>query len=95
MLRKPPRSTTVREPVQVYLTADDSDLLRRLTESTGLSKAEILRRGIRSFAAAQGGPSPMLEFLAAGADEEWPEGIAADHDAVLAQEYGATRKKRR
>jgi hypothetical protein len=81
--------------VQVYLTADDSDLLRRLTETTGLAKAEILRRGLRSFAATQGGPSPMLQFLADGATEEWPEDIARDYDAILAEEYARPRKKRR
>jgi hypothetical protein len=50
-----------------------------------LSRAEILRRGIRSFAAAaQGGArSPMLAFLAEMADQEWPAGMAERHDELL------------
>lgn len=79
-----PRPRMVREPVQVYLAPDDSELLNRLSRETGLSKAEILRRGIRSFAAEQGGPSPMLRFLSESTTGEWPEGVAADHDRVLA-----------
>ena len=39
----------VREPVQVYLDAGDRDLLESLARSTGLSKAELLRRGLRKL----------------------------------------------
>ncbi len=96
---KPARSPrSVREPVQVYLAADDRDLLNRLAEETGLTKAEILRRGMRSFAREQSGASPMLRFVAEGAGKEWPEAVAANHDDVLAESYrGATKtpKKRR
>jgi hypothetical protein len=90
-----PRST-VREPVQVYLEADDSALLARLAAETGLSKAEILRQGMRSFARAQSGTSPMLRFLDEAGASNAPAGAAADHDAVLAESYrGVAKKKRR
>jgi len=85
----------VREPVQVYLAADDSDLLNRLAGETGLSKAEILRRGVRSYAREQGGDSPMLRFLNEGGADGWPGAVAASHDAVLADSYKAPAKKRR
>lgn len=85
----------VREPVQVYLAPDDSDLLQRLAEQSGLAKAEILRRGIRSYAAEHGGPSPMLQFLATSTATGWPDAVAVDHDAVLAEAYRPARKKRR
>lgn len=88
-------STSVREPVQVYLAPDDRDLLSRLAEETGLSKAEILRRGVRSFAREQAGSSPMLRFLAETGGEGWPKAVAVDHDAALAEAYRAPARKRR
>ncbi len=90
-----PRSRAVREPVQVYLAPDDSALLHRLTEETGLSKAEILRRGVRSFARDQGTASPMLRFVDSSDAKGWPRAAAASHDAVLAQSYASSGRKRR
>ena len=90
------RPTEVREPVQVYLASDDSALLARLVAETGLAKAEILRRGVRSFAREQAGDaSPMLRFLNESGPEGWPTDIAANHDAALADEYRAARKGRK
>lgn len=79
--------------MQVYLAPDESDLLRRLASEAGLSKAEVLRRGIRSFAAERGA-SPMLRFLSDDA-EGWPTSVAARHDDVLAEAYRAPSRKRR
>jgi hypothetical protein len=90
---RPPAS--VREPVQVYLAPDDRDLLNRLAAETGLTKAEILRRGMRSFAREQGDASPMLRFITESAAGEWPEGVAEKHDEILADSYRPTTKKRR
>jgi len=87
--RSASRPRVVREPVQVYLAPDDSALLARLTDESGLSKAEILRRGMRGFALAQRGASPMLRFLREGIDGRWPAAVAVDHDAVLAGSYRA------
>lgn len=91
----PPRPRSVREPAQVYLATDDRDLLARLTQVTGLSKAEVLRRGLRSFAREQGGESPMLRFLEASAGGEWPSALAGDHDAALTEAYLGRAVKRR
>ena len=85
----------VREPVQVYLTADDSAVLSRLVETSGLSKAEILRRGLRQFAAEHGGGSPMLQFIDSAQGDGWQPDVAANHDAVLADGYRPTVRKRR
>jgi hypothetical protein len=93
--RSPSSPGRVREPVQVYLEADDSSLLARLAASTGLSKAEVMRRGMRAFAREQDLESPMLRFVAENAAGDWPSGVAADHDAVLADSYAGHRGKRR
>jgi len=51
---KPPRRhRSGREAVQVYLSADDIALVNRLSADTGLSKAEIVRRGLKSLAREQ------------------------------------------
>ena len=41
----------VREPVQVYTEPDDKALLDQLAAETSLSRAELLRRGLRRIAA--------------------------------------------
>jgi hypothetical protein len=89
-------NSSVREPVQVYLAPDDRDLLARLVEETGLSKAEILRRGVRSFAREQRVTSPMLRFVAESGEAGWPNDIAKSHDDALAASYrtGPKRKRR-
>ena len=95
MPKSAPRSPLVREPVQVYLAPDDSALLSRLAEESGLSKAEILRRGVKSYAREQRGTiAPMLRFLTESSPEGWPDNVGVDHDAVLADAYQAPRKKR-
>ena len=91
---KPTKPMMVREPVQAYLAPDDSALLARLAAETGLAKAEVLRRGIRSFAAEQAGPSPMLRFVAEEAGGAWPAAAATDHDAVLAEAYRGRSRRR-
>ena len=92
---KPPPPRTIREPVQVYLAPDDSALLHRLTQETGLSKAEVLRRGLRSFARDQGATSPMLQFVESGDAQGWPRAAAVNHDAVLAESFEPPKRKRR
>ncbi len=88
---------SVREPVQVYLTADDAQMLTRLAADTGLSKAEVLRQGLRSYARAHGqsGQSPMLRFIADSPATGWPKDVAADLDKALAAAYKGVSKKGR
>lgn len=91
MPRKP---SVVREPVQVYLDAADRSLLDETAERTGLSRAEILRRGLRRAAAdllAEHRPGAAFESLvgALGDDPDLPDDLAARHDAYL---YGDRQK---
>lgn len=80
----------MREPLQVYLDRDERAMLDRLAKATGLSRAEILRRGIRSFAAEYAPEmSPMLQFLERIAATKWPADTPSDiserHDDYLAE----------
>jgi hypothetical protein len=50
---------------------------------------------MRAFAREQDLESPMLRFVAENAAGDWPSGVAADHDAVLADSYAGHRGKRR
>ena len=93
--RTPRPAKEVREPVQVYLAPDERDLLNRLAAESGLSKAEVLRRGMRSFAREQSGASPMLAFIAESQAGTWPESAAVRHDEILAESYRAATRKRR
>jgi hypothetical protein len=94
-MRKPGKSRpkAVREPVQVYLASDDSALLASLAEEAGLSKAEVLRRGLRSFGRERGAASPMLRFMNQIAKEPWNEVIGDRLDEVLAEEYLGRRRR--
>ncbi|MGH7671601.1 MAG: CopG family transcriptional regulator [Gemmatimonadales bacterium] len=76
----------VREPLQVYLDPDERALLDRLARDTGLSRAEILRRGLKSFAADRG-VSPMLEFMDSLKDADFPPDMGARHDDYLDAAY--------
>ena len=78
----------VREPLQVYLGRDERAMLDRLAKETGLARAEILRRGILSFAREQApATSPMLEFLRSIRGDDWPEDIGERHDDYLTEAY--------
>lgn len=87
----------VREPVQVYLDPSDSALLLEVARRTGLPKAEILRRGLRSVAdhlLAEGAPGWSMDRLvgALGDDPALPRDLASRHDEYL---YGIPRRARR
>jgi hypothetical protein len=83
-----PKHTRVREPVQVYLDPVDRSLLEDVAERTGLSRAEILRRGLRRVAGdllAEHEPGAAFERLvgALGDDPSLPPDLAAHHDEYL------------
>jgi hypothetical protein len=83
--KKPMR---VREPVQVYLEAPDLDLLMRLGSTTGLTKAELLRRGLRRLASdelTERKPGWSLDVLEAALGTGQPPDLAARHDHYLAE----------
>jgi hypothetical protein len=78
----------VREPLQIYIAPDERRFLDMLSEETGLSRAEILRRGMRSFAAERAGDNgPMQKFMQAMRGRRWPADMAIAHDDHLADAY--------
>ena len=87
MTKRPPQKA-VREPVQVYLEAPDRVLLERAAVATGLSRAEVLRRGLQRFAAELlADESPALAFLQSAATatpHHAAPDVAARHDDYLA-----------
>jgi hypothetical protein len=85
---KKSRSLKVREPIQIYIDADERRLLDQLADATGLSRAEILRQGLRSFAAEQAGTDgPMESFMKSLHKKPFPADIAERHDDHLAAAY--------
>jgi Ribbon-helix-helix protein, copG family len=44
-------SKVVREPIQVYLTPSEREELERAAGALGVSRSEVLRRGIRTIGA--------------------------------------------
>lgn len=83
-----PRKRSVREPIQVYLARPDRELLDRLAEQTGLSRAEILRRGLRRVGAElMASEHPAVRFLDQISGEAWPDDTPNDvgeqHDRYL------------
>ncbi len=65
MPSKSPKSRA-REPVQVYLDPPDRLLLEQVAQKTGLTRAEVLRRGLRRLAErtlAERAPGWSMETL--------------------------------
>jgi hypothetical protein len=85
MSKKKPRQ--VREPVQVYLDARDRALLEALVSSTGLPRAELIRRGLRKLAGedlTDRRPGWSLDVLT-GVVLDGPVDLSLHHDEYLAE----------
>ncbi len=85
----------MREPVQVYLDPADRDLLEQVVRATGLSRAEILRRGLRRVAdeaLTERAPGWSLDRLvgAMGEAADLPKDLAERHDEYL---YGSQKDR--
>lgn len=98
--RGSPSTQVVKEPIQVYLDRDDRAILDRASAAAGLSRAEVLRRGLRSFAAQQQrGIGPVERFMRGLAASEWPVDTPTDlglnHDTYLAEIYTDTHQAKR
>jgi hypothetical protein len=93
------RSSAVREPIQVYLTPQERGLLDRVAAKAGLSRAEVLRNGLRRYGAEVLAEShPVLAFLdemAAGWPSATPSDVSARHDEYLADTYSPRSTKKR
>jgi hypothetical protein len=91
---KKSKDMEVREPLQIYMAPGERRFLDSLAEETGLSRAEILRRGMRSFAAERAGDSgPMETFMRLMRQRRWPSDIASTHDEHLAKAYADDHKE--
>jgi hypothetical protein len=87
MSKSPRRPKVVREPIQVYLSADERDVLDKLAEDLGLSRAEVLRRGLDSYAVEHAkGSSPVFDLMREMSGLDWPAS-AENHDELLTQIY--------
>lgn len=63
-MSKKGRTPRVKEPIQVYLAPADRALLDNVAKTSGLSRAEVLRRGIRAVSGElMGDDHPALVFL--------------------------------
>ncbi len=85
----------VKEPVQVYLDPADRDLLEEVVRATGLSRAEILRRGLRRVAddaLTERAPGWSLDRLvdAMSGAGDLPRDLAECHDEYL---YGSQKDR--
>lgn len=88
MTRQSKRVSQLSEPLQIYMVPDERRFLDNLAEETGLSRAEILRRGMRSFAAERAGDDgPMQVLMHSMRDADWPADIATSHHEHLMREY--------
>ena len=86
--RRKPTAVSEPIPVQVYLARADREILDRTALVMGLPRAEILRRGLRRFAAEQlADESPALAFLESAAHASPHElvDVAERHDEYLAE----------
>jgi len=84
----PPKRKRAREPVQAYLDRADLDLLEELGARMSLSKAEVIRQGIRRMAQEldrASRPGAGLSSLLGALDsaESVPIDLAARHDDYL------------
>ncbi|MFQ5703774.1 MAG: hypothetical protein ACE5HT_07110 [Gemmatimonadales bacterium] len=82
------RSKRVREPVQVYLDGADRSLLDDVARAMDISRAEVLRRGLRGLARqvmTQRQPGWSLDQTIAllGDAADVPSDLAERHDEYL------------
>jgi len=63
-MSKKGRAKNLKEPIQVYLAPEDRSLLDQAAKASGLSRAEVLRRGIRAVSGELiGDEHPALKFM--------------------------------
>lgn len=94
-----PRPKRVREPIQVYLTPAERSRLERLARELGVSRAEVLRRGLEALAGAGGDADPLDDLIGAFDNRAAPADLAERHDKYLAEDlerewHRATKRRR-
>ncbi len=79
-------------PLQVYLDQRDHNLLKRLANRLGLSKAETVREALRRWAIQLAGPEDPLLKLIGGLDSpNVPADLSTRHDEYAARQVRARR----
>lgn len=82
------RPACVREPVQVYLAANDQERLERLTEQLAASKSDVLRKGLealeRELLDPEHHPALAIVGLTRSEGDQSVTDPAREHDRVLA-----------
>jgi Arc/MetJ-type ribon-helix-helix transcriptional regulator len=81
------RPARIREPVQVYLAAEERERLQRLTEQLDASKSDVLRKGLEALERELLDPErhPALAIVGltrSEGDGSFPD-AAREHDRVL------------
>ena len=82
------KAKRVREPVQVYLDGPEQERLERLTEETGSTKSDVLRRGLEALEREVFDPErhPALRIIGIAGEAQRGEGdfdVAREHDRHL------------
>jgi hypothetical protein len=82
------KADQVREPIQVYMASHERRLLDQVASETGLSRAEVLRQGLRAFAAQRfGNQGPMKKLMAELRKKSLSSDVAENHDDYLVSAY--------
>lgn len=78
----------VREPIQVYLTERERQVLDDLARRRGVSRAEVLRRGLDALAQddERSFHDAMDRLVGALRGAKTPRDLAARHDDYLARD---------
>jgi hypothetical protein len=76
------REQAFHETIRVYLSAEDAALLERLAIETGLTKTDVLRRGLRALAQKRFDTQPLRRFLSEAARGDWPKSFTDRPDDV-------------
>ncbi len=82
------RKARVREPIQVYLTRGERAALDRLARTGGVSRAEVLRRGLELLARHEGNAfhDAMDALVGVLSGPRVPRDLAERHDEHLARD---------
>ena len=82
--------SSVREPIQVYLTRRERAALERLARRMGVSRSEVLRRGLAAIGHGNVDPgSDPMDGMVGAFDDAGPQDLAEGHDRYLLQALDA------
>jgi hypothetical protein len=85
------KARRVREPIQVYLTRGERTALETLAKKHGVSRAEVLRRGLKALARDDSRSFYDAMDKLVGIVKRGPRDLAERHDEYLARDILARR----